>query len=271
LVDTTGRVSAFSAPGPVAGFVGPPAFKPDLVAPGEWIVAARSRDAAFPPDQIVGAEHVALEGTSQAAAMVTGAVALLLELDPQLDSLGARGLLLGTTRIDGLQDRRAWNPKWGWGRIDLLAAVEAPSAPAGVAVAETSGFGISQDVVRAGDSVVVAITLRDASGGPADSSSVVIEAPGAAYFEGSLGPIRFGEIVVEQSTEMTVWVDGTPIGPPRPIFVASSRRRVGTYAFAAGGCSAAARPSSDAIGAALALVTALVCARRKLTPRGARP
>ncbi|MEM8906188.1 MAG: S8 family serine peptidase, partial [Actinomycetota bacterium] len=66
---------------------------PDLVAPGASVVSVLAPDSAAATDPTavrVGEEMIRGSGTSQAAAVVAGAVALLAEADPQLTTAGAR-------------------------------------------------------------------------------------------------------------------------------------------------------------------------------------
>ena len=83
--DTDDRLASFSAAGPtVEGFV-----KPDVVAPGGHMLGLMPPYAWLPlqyPEYVrqVG-ESFAMSGTSQAAAVVSGVIALMLEADPSLE------------------------------------------------------------------------------------------------------------------------------------------------------------------------------------------
>jgi subtilisin family serine protease len=107
-------VAFFSSAGPTTDS----RLKPDLVAPGGFVVAAMSRDAD-PKDNplsifsdtacdpvsdcaVVDATHAVSAGTSMAAPMVAGAVALLFEQDPTLTTEQLRTLLqAGARRPEG--------------------------------------------------------------------------------------------------------------------------------------------------------------------------
>jgi subtilisin family serine protease len=97
------------------------AVKPDLVAPGVAILAARSAPSA----EAAGTPLLTRKtGTSMAAPNVAGAVALMLEVSPhELHIEEIHNLLLTNTRK--LADPQASAPRAGSGLLDVAAAVEA--------------------------------------------------------------------------------------------------------------------------------------------------
>jgi serine protease AprX len=127
--DTVGTVSA--ADDVIAGFssVGTAARTPDVIAPGVGIVSLRVPggflDEEFPGARI-GESWFRGSGTSQAAAVVSGAAALLLERRPDLDPDQVKALLrAGAHPLAGVDERAQ-----GAGVIDVAAAARLP-APAG--------------------------------------------------------------------------------------------------------------------------------------------
>jgi subtilisin family serine protease len=80
---TDDRLTWFTAAGPThEGFV-----KPDLVAPGGHLRGVMPKDSYIPntfPQFHDGKRYFAMSGTSQATAVVTGIVALMLQFDPDL-------------------------------------------------------------------------------------------------------------------------------------------------------------------------------------------
>lgn len=93
--------------------------KPEIAAPGQWVVAPRSAQAALPDFMHVdGGPYAAMQGTSMAAPYVTGALALLLEREPMLTWAEAKRRLIKSARQDGFT-RGAWNPAWGYGKLDV--------------------------------------------------------------------------------------------------------------------------------------------------------
>lgn len=82
-------VTHFSSPGPVRVEVnryGDPGDKPDVFAPGAWIASSKTDDAPPLNDHYVArdGQHIHGSGTSFSAPHVAGAVALALELNPNL-------------------------------------------------------------------------------------------------------------------------------------------------------------------------------------------
>jgi serine protease AprX len=99
---------------------------PDLVAPGRSIVSLRDANSALDlahPEARVGDDYFKGSGTSQAAAVVSGAAALLLERRPDLSPDQVKALLTGTA--DPLSGFAA--AAQGAGRIDVAAALAAPA------------------------------------------------------------------------------------------------------------------------------------------------
>jgi subtilisin family serine protease len=108
-----GEVSSFSSEGPRRDDVA----KPDVMAPGSWLVSARSADATFPAALRVDGRHVALQGTSMATPFVTGLAALMLNEKPVSTAAQLKKRLVNACRpADG--EPAAFEPKTGHGLID---------------------------------------------------------------------------------------------------------------------------------------------------------
>jgi serine protease AprX len=107
--------------------------KPDLVAPGRRIVSIRVPGSALDtlfPDRVVvasnGSTYLRLSGTSMATPVVSGAVALILQLRPNLSPDQVKAVLVGTTQPFG-QDSGVALPDptaAGSGLLDAFAAVQ---------------------------------------------------------------------------------------------------------------------------------------------------
>jgi serine protease AprX len=79
--------------------------RPDLVAPGRRVVSTlaspRAALAQAYPDRVIGGEYIRLSGTSAAAPIVSGVVALLLQARPDLRPDQVKWLLAQTARPVG--------------------------------------------------------------------------------------------------------------------------------------------------------------------------
>ncbi|MEI8254048.1 MAG: S8 family serine peptidase [Deltaproteobacteria bacterium] len=185
-----GDVSAFSARGP--NRLNEP--RPDLLAPGEWIVAAMSAQAT--PDvatSIFGmapagasrglvaddGAHAAARGTSSAAPHVAGAIALLLEASPAATRDELQSALASTARAQ-VPDT-AWDRASGWGEVTVDTALDAlrGGRAAGAVDAARSDARATLGHATAGEPVHVMVRLLDAQGlaaEPGDSALPVVTA-----------------------------------------------------------------------------------------------
>ncbi|MET0152476.1 MAG: S8 family serine peptidase [Candidatus Binatia bacterium] len=112
------EIAYFSSPGPTRTGHN----KPDVAAPGQWIVSTLSSKASAEtiPDnlRLPNAPYAALAGTSMAAPYVTGAVALLFERHPTMHWAEIKRRLVASTRKDHFS-RPCWNDRWGNGKLSI--------------------------------------------------------------------------------------------------------------------------------------------------------
>ncbi|HHM24274.1 MAG TPA: hypothetical protein ENJ23_04455, partial [Bacteroidetes bacterium] len=117
---TVGDISPFSSPGPTRDG----REKPEIAAPGQGIVSSLSSDSNPRESRIVeDGVHLILSGTSMAAPHVTGAIALLLEKNPDLTPDEARTILAATARTDEYTGS-VWNKYWGYGKLAVDRAID---------------------------------------------------------------------------------------------------------------------------------------------------
>jgi subtilisin family serine protease/N-acetylneuraminic acid mutarotase len=133
---TVGDIADFSSWGPTRD----DRLKPDIVAPGQGIMSAMSSQMT-PPDVAwidPSNMHRVSQGTSQAAPVVTGTVALMLEADPTLTADQIKQFIQDTALNDGYTGSiPGGSNEWGYGKLDAQAAVDAVLGATGTSLAIT--------------------------------------------------------------------------------------------------------------------------------------
>jgi subtilisin family serine protease len=117
-----GRSSPFSSLGPTRTG----GQKPDLSAPGQMVTAALASDSEMAADDQfakTGQRLLTIAGTSMAAPVVTGAVALLLQQQPRRSLADIREILSRSVRRDAHTGPAPWDPFYGLGKLDIAAAL----------------------------------------------------------------------------------------------------------------------------------------------------
>jgi len=118
-------VASFSAYGTTLDGI----IKPDLVAPGRNIIARLVNTnmgmAKAHPANVISNTYFKMSGTSVSAPMVSGAVAILLQSEPNLTPDQVKYRLMSTAN-------KSWNgydaTRAGEGYLDILAAVSTPTS-----------------------------------------------------------------------------------------------------------------------------------------------
>ena len=146
-------------------------FKPELVAPGAFVIGAMSTISdprtggagifaglcGSPGCQVVADGYALSAGSSMAAPMVSGAAALLLERQPRLTQDEVRALLLaGSAPLGAPPDVES---REGAGLLDVARSVEAADAPPRALSERPSA---AQSRLRLADDRVLASTSVDA-------------------------------------------------------------------------------------------------------------
>jgi serine protease AprX len=216
--DADDTVAAFSSRGPTPDGIA----KPDLLAPGVSIVSDRAPGSTvdlFRPAARVGPTMFKGSGTSQAAAVVSGVAARMLDVDPTLTNDEVKGVLTVTA------DRRLAGPGGGAGTVDALAATTAVTPP-------KKGPMPALPVANAG-------LTRSTGAGPIEASRGTLHVVGDLDGDGAADPVT-GEVDAlgrpwnASAYAASEWTQAT--------WVASPWARLATEL--AGAASASAEPSS---------------------------
>ncbi|MDX6694695.1 MAG: hypothetical protein QOF02_2298 [Blastocatellia bacterium] len=124
-----GDYASFTSQGPTADG----RQKPELSAPAFTVYSSKAEGSLFfnsplAPDS---PSHVGAYGNSFATPAVTGAVALLLQLNPRLDTAQLKQILKNTAAHDSFTGGSIWNARFGFGKLDIAAAINSlPTANA---------------------------------------------------------------------------------------------------------------------------------------------
>jgi subtilisin family serine protease len=152
--------------------IGDGGLKPDIVAPGVDVTAARSGGSALP-----GGAYTTRSGTSVAAPHVAGAAALVAQQHPEFAPARIKATLMSTATPLGATADRA-----GAGRLDVAKAVSSPvtASPGGVA----ADGGATVTYQNSGTSAMT-LALSVAADGPGDpfrlgDTTVTVPARGSA-------------------------------------------------------------------------------------------
>ncbi|MBP2029561.1 PGF-pre-PGF domain-containing protein [Methanohalophilus levihalophilus] len=118
--DNASEIASFSSRGPTDDG----RIKPDLVAPGTYVVSTNSHvvNSSF--------DYVIMSGTSMATPLTAGTVALVRQYYVENESIIPTAALLKATLINGAADLGHSSFDQGWGRVDLNNSLF-PSSPSG--------------------------------------------------------------------------------------------------------------------------------------------
>lgn len=125
---TIESLSSFSSKGPRRDL----RLSPIIAGPGQLIFAAKSKDSkSLPQSTLEGDMLVGMSGTSMSAPHVTGAVALMLQVKPNLTFSDIEKALAATAKRDEFTGSEP-NIAFGYGKIDVQGAIDYILATTGV-------------------------------------------------------------------------------------------------------------------------------------------
>lgn len=131
-------------------------LKPEVAAPGAYVISTLSADAEAPAaaDVSPDGKHVAYTGTSMATPVTTGVIALMLEVNPDL-SPGTIKRLLRRTVTNDAATGTSISYKTGYGKINALEAVKAVSENVySREFVSVNGASYASDTVAAPDTIL---------------------------------------------------------------------------------------------------------------------
>jgi len=191
-----GNISLLSGMGPTRDG----RIKPDIVAPGENIAAARASNAPekySDPDNY----HQVWRGTSFSAAHVTGVIALMLQMNHYLSPNEIKSILTETGREDqftGPIDKQTGSPLWGWGKVNALnSTLDAMGLYAVRVEIDSVGLPLVTNLTRDGEKVA-RITLNQ-------TRTVVLEFQRGGNHTVSLSPYLTAQPGTRYALEELPW------------------------------------------------------------------
>jgi len=93
-------------------------MKPDICAPGKDIISTRA--TGIHPEKAVDNYYLSMSSTSMATPMVSGAIALMVQAQPNLTPAIAKDILERTAK----HGKKCPNCNSGFGRINVKAAID---------------------------------------------------------------------------------------------------------------------------------------------------
>lgn len=160
-------------------------IKPDLVAPGTYVITTKSSMSSNPFWGIVNEDYIYGAGTSASTPIVAGTTALVRQYYNDIEGLSnPSAALMKATLINGAYDITSGTPgrpdfSQGWGRVDLENSIF-PEYPEVIAYYDnktgigTSGsWGAECDYIKTGSPLRATLVWTDYPGTPYSSVNLV--------------------------------------------------------------------------------------------------
>ena len=154
---TPGDISAFSSRGPTRDG----RLNPAIAAPGEWVASSKSSNVSLIDSKLLLPDQgfFMLAGTSMASPHAAGAIALMLDWNPNLGPAAVKNYITANAKNDSFTGlNRASNPdnRWGHGKLDILKALQS-IAPAAI---DATPPQISDVVVNVSSDSTVSVSWK---------------------------------------------------------------------------------------------------------------
>ena len=225
--DNIDEIAYFSSIGPTDDN----RIKPDVVAPGTFIISPRSSmpDATYPRG-ILDNYYAYSSGTSMATPLTAGTVALIRQYYVDNESISPSAALLKATLINGAANLSLPSSAQGWGRVDIERSLF-PASPRtmryhdSISLNIPESWNVSYYVNDTSEALKITLVWTDApaatNANPAlvNNLDLTVTGPGGTYYgNGALDSVNNVEQVELLSPPVglyTIKVNGTniPQGP----------------------------------------------------------
>lgn len=101
------------------GFTDDGRIKPDIVAPGTWIISTASSFATYIVYVVDNNDYAYMSGTSMATPITAGTAALVRQYYVDNESISPSAALIKATLINGAVNMGLSTNEQGWGRVDI--------------------------------------------------------------------------------------------------------------------------------------------------------
>jgi PGF-pre-PGF domain-containing protein len=226
--DNANDIAYFSS----RGFTDDNRIKPDVVAPGTYIISTSSSkiDASYSLGEI-DPYYAYDSGTSMATPIVAGTAALVRQYYVDNKSISPSAALIKATLINGAINMNLPKNSQGWGRVDIENSLF-PASPRTMLYSDNSNglrtsqyWNVSYNVINSSESLRVTLVWSDYPGAAfagvtlVNNLDLTVTGPGGTYY-GNGAPdnrnnVEQVELVSPSVGQYTITINGTniPQGP----------------------------------------------------------
>jgi PGF-pre-PGF domain-containing protein len=187
--DNINEIADFSSKGPTDDN----RIKPDVVAPGTYIISTRS---TMPVNYTLGDvnEYYAYSsGTSMATPLTVGTAALVRQYYVENESIAPSAALLKATLINGAANMSLSSSAQGWGRVDIEESLFPPSSRTmryhdGISLNTSESWNVSYYIYNMSETLKITLVWTDYPAAPYVATTLVnnldltVTGPGGTYY-----------------------------------------------------------------------------------------